>query len=155
MMASTDEGKVTVSADFDSGITLDVATQKNKQLEEIIKSKYPEVTSMYSTVSKSDTSISLKLVDKNERENSSREIAEKLRTDLSGISGTQVTVSASSMGGGGSSKDITFNIVGDDREKLQEFAEKITTEMAKDPNVRDLGSNAQSASTGSKDRCRS
>lgn len=147
MMPSTDEGTVTVSADFDSGITLDAATQKNKKLEEIIKSKHPEVVSMYSTVSKSQASININLVDKNERENSSREIAEKLRTDLSEIPGTEVTVSASSMGGGGgSSKDITYNLVSDDREKLQEFAEKIKAEMSKDPNARDVDSNNKSGS---------
>ena len=32
------------------------------------------------------------------------------------------------MGGGGGSKDITYNLVGDDREKLQAFAEKIKEE---------------------------
>lgn len=147
MMPSTDEGQVTVSADFDSGITLDTATQKNKQLEKIIKDKYPEVKYLYSTVSKSKTSIRIELVDKNERANSSRVIAEKLRTDLGGIPGTQVTVSASSMGGGGgSSKDITYNLVSDDREKLHEFAEKIKADMSKDPNARDVSSNDKSGS---------
>jgi HAE1 family hydrophobic/amphiphilic exporter-1 len=147
MMPSTDNSQVTVSADFDSGITLDTATQKDKQLEEIIKSKYPEVKFMYSTVSKSKTSIKIELVDKKQRKNSSREIAEKLREDLSGIPGTQVTVSAASMGGGGgSSKDVTYNLVSDDREKLEKFAEQIKTEMSKDPNARDVSSNNKSGS---------
>jgi hydrophobe/amphiphile efflux-1 (HAE1) family protein len=144
MMPSTDNGQVTVSADLDSGITLDTATQKNKQFEEIIKSKYPEVKYMYSTVTKSKASIKIELVDKNQRKNTSREIADRLRTDLNGIPGTQVTVSASSMGGGGGSKDITYNLVSDDREKLQAFAEKIKEEMAKDPNAKDVSSNNKS-----------
>ena len=144
MMPSTDKGQVTVSADFDAGITLDAATQKNKQFEEIIKSKYPEVKYMYSNVSKSKTSIKLELVDKKQRKDSSRQIAEKLREDLNEIPGTQVTVSAASMGGGGSSKDITYNLVGDDRDKLQAFAEKIKVEMDEDPNARDISSNDKS-----------
>jgi HAE1 family hydrophobic/amphiphilic exporter-1 len=150
MMPSTDNNQVTVSANFDSGITLDAATRKNNQLEEIIKSKYPEAKFMYSTVSKSKTSIKIELIDKNERNNSSREIAERLRMDLSTIPGTQVTVSASSMAGGGgsggSSKDITYNLVSDDREKLQEFAEKIKTEITEDANARDVESNDKSGS---------
>ncbi|OOM75605.1 multidrug resistance protein MdtB [Clostridium puniceum] len=151
MLPSSDKGQVTVSADFDSGMTLDAASQKNKQLEEIIKSKYPEVEGMYSTVSKSKTSIKLELVDKKERKNSSREIAEKLRTDLSGIPGTEVTVSAASMGGGGgASKDITYNLVSEDREKLQVFAEKIKKEMAEDPNARDVSSNNKSGAPEAK-----
>jgi len=144
MMPSTDNGQVTVSANLDSGITLDTATKKNKQFEEIIKSKYPEVKYMYSTVTKSKSSIKIELVDKNQRKNTSREIADRLRTDLNGISGTQVTVSASSMGGGGGSKDITYNLVSDDRVKLQAFAEKIKEEMAKDSNAKDVSSNNKS-----------
>jgi len=144
MMPATDNGQVTVSANLDSGITLDTATKKNKQFEEIIKSKYPEVKYMYSTVTKSKASIKIELVDKNQRKNTSREIADRLRTDLNGIPGTQVTVSASSMGGGGGSKDITYNLVSDDREKLQAFAEKIKEQMAKDPNAKDVSSNNKS-----------
>jgi hydrophobe/amphiphile efflux-1 (HAE1) family protein len=144
MMPSTDNGQVTVSANFDSGITLDTATQKDKQFEEIIKSKYPEAKYMYSTVSKSKASIKIELVDKKQRKNSSREIADRLRGDLSGIPGTQVTVSAASMGGGGSSKDVTYNLVSDDRAKLEAFAEKIKTEMAEDSNARDVSSNNKS-----------
>ena len=99
---------------------------------------------MYSTVRKASTSIKIQLVDKNERKENSKEIAEKLRGDLHGISGAQVTVSAASMGGGGGSKDVTYNLVGDDREKLQAFANKIKEEMAKDPNARDVGTNSKS-----------
>lgn len=146
MMPSTDNSQVTVSANFDSGITLDTAMEKNKQFEEVIKNKYPEVKFLYSTVSKSKASIKIELVDKKERKNSSRQIAEKLREDLNGIPGTQVTVSAASMGGGGGSKDISYNLVGDNRVKLQEFAEKIKADMAKDPNARDVSSNDKSGS---------
>ena len=94
---------------------------------------------MYSTVKKASTSIKIQLVDKSERKDKSKEIAEKLRGDLKGIPGIQVTVSAASMGGGGASKDVAYNLVGDDREKLQTFANKIAEEMSKDPNARDVG----------------
>ncbi|NMM62230.1 efflux RND transporter permease subunit [Clostridium sp. P21] len=145
MIPSSDNNKITVNADFDSGMTLDVASRKNKQLEEIIKSKHPEVEGIYSAVSKSKTSIKLELIDKKNRKNSSREIAEMLRTDLHGIPGAKVTVSASSIaGGGGTSKDITYNLVSEDREKLQVFAEKIKKELAEDPNSRDVSSNNKS-----------
>lgn len=146
MIPSSDNNKITVNVDFDSGMTLDAASQKNKELEEVIKSKYSEVKEIYSTVSKSRTSIKLELVDKKDRKNSSREIAETLRTDLHGIPGTEVTVSAGSMAGGGSgsSKDITYNLVSEDREKLQVFAEKIKKELAEDPNSRDVSSNNKS-----------
>ena len=148
MMPLTDQGQLTVSANFDSGITLDAASQKNKQLEEIIK-KYPEVKSIYSTVSKSKTSVKIELVDKNERKDSAREISEKLSKDLKNVSGVEVSVSsASSMGG--VSKDITFNLVGDDREKLQAFAEKMKEEISKDPIARDVTTNSKSGTPQAK-----
>jgi len=148
MMPSTDQGQVTVSANFDSGITLDNASKKTKQFEEIIK-KYPEVKYMYSTVSKSKTSIKIELVDKKERKDSSREIAAKLSTDLKVIPGTEVTVAAASMGGGGS-KDISFNLVGDDRAQLQAFADKMKMEISKDPSARDVGTNSNAGTPEAK-----
>ncbi len=138
-MPVTDNGRVGVSANFDSGITLDAASQKTKQLEAVI-SKYPEVKFMYSTVKKSGTSVKIQLVDKKERKESSRAIADKLRADLKGISRTQITVSAGSGGG----KDVAYNLVGDDRDALQAFADKMAGEMAKDPNARDVGTNSKS-----------
>ncbi|OOM75599.1 multidrug resistance protein MdtC [Clostridium puniceum] len=139
---ATDNGQVNVSAAFDSGITLDNASEKTKQFEAVI-SKYPEVKFMYSTVSKSKTSIKISLVDKKQRKDSSKAIAEKLRSDLQGISGAQVTVTAAS-GAGGGSKDVAYNIVGDDRTKLQAFANKMAEEMSKDPNARDVSTNSKS-----------
>lgn len=140
MMPATDQGQITVSADFDSGITLDVASKKTKQLEEIIK-KHPEVVSTYSTVTKSSTSIKVELVDKNDREYSSRDLAETLSTDLKAVPGTEVVVSAASSVGSGSS-DVSFNIVSDDREKLKEFADEMKAEISKDPSVRDVTTNS-------------
>ncbi len=139
---ATDNGQVSVNATFDSGITLDTATQKTKQLEAVI-SKYPEVEFMYSTVKKASTTVKIQLVDKRERKENSKAIAEKLRGDLQGISGVQVTVAAAS-GAGGASKDVAYNLVGDDRAQLQTFANKIADEMAKDPNARDVGTNSKS-----------
>ena len=148
MMPSTDQGQITVAANFDSGITLDVASKKTKQLEEIIK-KHPEVVSTYSTVTKAKTSIKVELVDKNKREYSSRELAEMLSTDLKAVPGSEVTVSAASSVGSGSS-DVSFNIVSDDREKLQEFADEMKREISKDPSVRDVTTNSNAGTPQAK-----
>jgi HAE1 family hydrophobic/amphiphilic exporter-1 len=145
MMPSTDQGQVTVSATFDSGITLDTASQETKQLEAIIK-KNSEVQYMYSTVNNSSASIKITLVDKSQRKDSSRDMADKLRSDFKGLPGMSLTVSASSMGGGGgrASKDVSFELVGADRAKVQAFAEKMRAEMAKDPQASDVGTNSNS-----------
>lgn len=140
-MPATDNGQVSVNANFDSGITLDTASQKTKQLEDVI-SKYPEVKFMYSTVKKSNTAIKIQLVDKKQRKESSSQITDKLRNDLVGISGAQITVSSSG-GPGSTAKDVAYNLVGDDRAAIQAFADKMVGEMSKDPNARDVGTNSK------------
>ena len=150
MIPITDKGQVTVSANFDSGITLDTACKETKQLEEIIK-KNPEVQYMYSTVTSSSTSVNITLVDKKLRNDSSRDMAQKLGNDLKGLPGMNITVSAASMGGGGrSSKDVTYDLVGSDRAKVQAFAEKMKAEMSKDPQARQVGLNTNSGTPEAK-----
>lgn len=144
MMPTTDQGTINVDADFDSGITLDKAIEKTKEIEARIY-EYPEVKSIYSTVKNTSASVSITLVDKNERKDSSKTIAEKMSSDLKSLSGMEVYASASSMGGGSSSKDVTYNIVGDDREKVIAFAQKMKEDMENDPQAVDVGI---SASTG-------
>jgi HAE1 family hydrophobic/amphiphilic exporter-1 len=144
MIPTTDQGQVSVSASFDSGITLDDAEQKTKQLEAVIK-KNPEVQYIYSTVSNSSASVNITLVDKKQRKDSARDIAEAFTTELKKLPGMDVTVTASSMGGGGKgSKDVTYDLVGDDRTKVEAFAEKMKDEMAKDPQASDVGLNTNS-----------
>jgi len=142
IMPTTDQGQINVSATFDSGMTLDAAEQKTKQIEETIK-KSPEVENVYSTVRNSSATVSVTLVDKNQRKITSRDLAAKFSEDLKAFPGMQVSASAASMGGGGggSSKDVSYNIVGDDRKKVQAFAEKMKAEMAKDPQAIDVGTN--------------
>ncbi|MFT8343278.1 MAG: efflux RND transporter permease subunit [Clostridium beijerinckii] len=144
MMPSTDNNQVTVSANFDSGITLDNASEKAKQIESIIK-KYPEVSGMYTTVSKNSSSIKIELTDKNKRKENSRDFARKLSGNLQNIPGAQVSVAAASMASGGrSSKDATFELVGDNREELQAFGQKVKEELAKESGVREISSNDKS-----------
>ena len=144
MLPSTDNSQVNVSATFDSGITLDNAQEKTKQIESVF-SKYPEIKGAYSTVSKSSANIKVELVDKEQRKDSTKDFSQKLSKDLQNIPGAQITVTAASMGGGGrASKDVTYELVGENREELQNFAQKVKQELAKDPNVRDIGTNDKS-----------
>lgn len=41
-------------------------------------------------------------------------------------------------------KDVAINLVGDDRAKVQAFAEKMKAEMAKDPDATNVGINTNS-----------
>ncbi|EHI98171.1 acriflavin resistance protein [Clostridium sp. DL-VIII] len=144
MMPSTDNNQVTVSTSFDSGITLDNASEKVKQIEAIIN-KNPEVQGLYTTVSKSSSTVKIELVDKNSRKENSRTFAGNLSRQLQGIPGTQVSVAAASMASGGrTSKDATFELIGENREEVQAFGEKVKEELAKESGVREISTNDKS-----------
>ena len=144
MLPTTDNNQITVTANFDSGITLDNAAEKTKQIESVL-SKYKEVNGLYSTVTNGNSTINVELVDKGNRKDNSRDLSKKISKDLQGIAGTQVTVTAASMASGGrTSKDVTFELVGENRDELQNFAQKVEDDLVKNPNVRDVGTNTKS-----------
>jgi hydrophobe/amphiphile efflux-1 (HAE1) family protein len=150
MLPSTDNNQVTVSATFDSGITLNNASEKTKQIESVI-SKYSEVKGAYTTVSKSSATIKIELVDKGQRKENTRDFAKNISAELQDIPGTQVAAAAASMAGGGrTSKDVTYELVGENTEELQAFSQKVKEELAKDSNVREISSNDKSGLPGIK-----
>lgn len=137
-MPSTDQGEIVLDANLDSGLSLETAGQKTKEIEMNLR-KYPEVKFIYSTVQKDNVSVFVKLVDKSERKNV-KTIVEKMRTDLKQIPGVELAVNSVSIGPTGS-KDVSFNITGDNYEQLQAFAIKAKQMMLQDPHARDVSIN--------------
>ena len=85
-------------------------------------------------------SIYVKLVDRSRRTRTEKQIAAALRQDLKALPGMQAEVDTSSSGMGGSSKDVTFELVGDDENTLQAYAVKAQQIMASIPGAVDVGS---------------
>ena len=79
-LPNTDLGKISIDAGLDSGLSLEAAGQKAKELESIAN-LYPEVQSTYTTVGKDKVSIFINLSDKLERKAGVGEIVEKMRND--------------------------------------------------------------------------
>lgn len=148
-MPSTDQGEINISANLDSGLSLESAGKKTKQIEESVK-KYSEVNYTYSTVKRDSVSIFVKLIDKKERKDSAKVMAEKMRNDLKDIPGVETSVSVPSSGGPGGSKDVSFNIVGDNYQELQNFALKAKQFMQKDPHAKDVSINYKAGSPETK-----
>lgn len=136
---STDQGEINVSADLDSGLSIEAAGQKAKDIEGIV-SKYPEVRYTYSTVQRDNVSMFIKLSDKNERKNSGKAMVEKIRTDLRKLPGIDVSVNAVSASGS-SSKEVSFNIMGDNYDELQAFAIQAKRFISQNPHARDVSIN--------------
>ena len=133
-----DKGTVSISADLDSGLSLAKAEVKAKQIEAIVK-KYPEVKTVYTTVEKGSISLSLDLIDKQEREKSGDVLAEEMRSEIKKIAGLDLSVSGSSGSSMSSSKSFSVHIQGDDFEQLLAYSQKAKQMLAEIPGAVDVG----------------
>ena len=91
--------------------------------------------------STSGSSVTISLVDLEERDRSSNEIANQLRRDLADIAGCELTVSASSMSIGEGS-DISLQLSGEDYDQLAETANDLAAQVAALPDAVNVESSA-------------
>ncbi|HWQ80325.1 MAG TPA: efflux RND transporter permease subunit, partial [Anaerovoracaceae bacterium] len=133
-----DQGSLSISADLDSGLSLNAAEDKAKQVEGII-GKYPEVESVYTTVEKGRLSLSLDLTDKTERKKSGDELAAEMRAEIKQIPGLDLSVSGSSGGMGGGGRGYSVHIQGNDFDQLLEYSQKAKQLLAQIPGAVDVG----------------
>lgn len=138
-MPSTDIGEINITADLDSGLTLEAAGKSAKTIEEIVL-KYPEVQYTYSTVKPNSISLFVKLNEKQERDKGIKEICQEMRQELKEIPGIQVVLTPSS-GSIGSGKDVQYRIKGDNFEQLQNYALKAEKIMSQTPGAVDVALN--------------
>lgn len=137
LLPSSDLGEINVTAELDSGLSLEAAAQKAKELESIAN-KYPEVQSISTSVTKDEVSLFIKISDKKDRKDTAEDIVDKLRTDLRKVYGIELAINASSMAGGGGGKAITLKIRGDNYDELQAVALEAKQLMNQDPHARDV-----------------
>lgn len=125
-MASMDQGSASVTVELPNGTELD--TTEETALEVLYRLQdIPEVEMIYASVGTSQmsagtnsASVTINLVDKDDRDRSTDEVCEEIEVLLADIPGADITVSSSSsamgsMGGGG---DVTMNIYGYDNKTL-------------------------------------
>lgn len=134
-ITSADMGQIAVTANLDSGMTLDNASKLTGQIEGIIK-KNPDVVSLYSTVKKSQINITAKLKDKDKRKENIDNLVSDVRKDLSNIPGIDLSVIKS--GGMIPGKALQYNIKGDDFASVQAYAAKAADAMRKIPGAADV-----------------
>lgn len=133
-----DTGDINIVVDLDSGLNLDRATALNDELISIIKG-HAEVVATYSTIEAEQLNIYAKLTDREERSNSNRELGDILREEFKSVPGVQVAFNyVSTMGG--SLKDATFSLLGEDNTQLQDYSEKAQQIMQSIPGAVDIKS---------------
>ena len=132
-MAEADEGTASINITLPNGTTVD--TTEETVLEALYRlESIPEAETVYANIGSdrmgdkpSAASIFINMVSKSERDRSTSEICEEIKTLLGDIPGMELSVSASnsSMGGGMSNADVTFNVYGYDNQILMEIEDEI------------------------------
>ncbi|EGW36009.1 efflux RND transporter permease subunit [Desulfosporosinus sp. OT] len=120
-METTDNGKITITAEPDGGTTLESAAKTTKQMERILGA-YSEVQYLYSTVTTGEIKIIAKLPDKKDRTESLSEVGNKMREDLKKIPGINISVSTGSSVMSG--KDVQLHFKGNDFSHLLEYTQR-------------------------------
>lgn len=136
---STDNGEINITANLDSGLTLAARGSKAHEIEAVLQ-KNPNVRHLYTTVGSDSASLFVKLNDKSEREESSREIAELFRKEIRKIAGVESQIMPGSLGPV-SGSDVSFIIQGEDMDQIRAVAQTAKKTLEADPHSRDVTMN--------------
>ena len=131
-----DLGELNIAADVDSGATLEMNGKKAKHMEVLIE-KYPDVKYTYTTVKSDKINLFVKLTDKRDRKESTKEIASKIRKALKNIPGVSLAVNVNT-GMASLGKDVSFHIQGSDFTQIQKYAIQAKQVMNKIPGTNDV-----------------
>lgn len=142
LIPEMDEGSISVSVGMPSGSTMEETAAIQDRIVAIAEKTIPEMEQVYYSTgssasvmsSTSGSSVTISLVDLEERDRSSAEVANQLRRDLADIAGCEITVSASSMSMGEGS-DISVQLSGKDYDQLAEVADDLVQEISTIPDA--------------------
>lgn len=149
LLPEMDEGQISVSVSMPSGSTMEDTAAIQDRIVAIAEQTIPEMEQVYYSTgsstsvmsSTSGASVTISLVDLEERDRSSNEIASQLRRDLSNIAGCELTVSASSMSISEGS-DISLQLSGEDYDLLADTADDLASRIAELPDAVNVESSA-------------
>lgn len=145
-MPSQDAGNLKIVAELPLGYELNETAQLLRRIEEQV-AKHQEVVSLLTTLGKESdlnqgvnlASVSVKLVDKEERELSDKELAALLTKELSNIPGAKIKVSAvSGFTTSGSTSPVSFYLRGQDINRLEEYAALLSAKLKKIPGLMNI-----------------
>ncbi len=150
-MPKTDEGNITVNAEMETGIRLDLMSQRTLELERAILENVPETVAMISSVGGSSwrgvatnqASVNVRMGTREERQRaglrSTEQVAQDLRRLFSHVPGMEIRVSEGrSFGrGGGSTEPVVVEIRGYDMDLSQALAHQALEVMRGIPGVVD------------------
>lgn len=136
-----DVGELTIAATVDPGMSPQAVSEMADNISQIIRT-VPDVTMTYSTADVNGINIFTKLTPKSERKVSDNVIIADLRQKLSGLAGTEISVSKKS--GMSSGKPVSLVIQGTNLDTLAGIAEEVEQIVAGTPGAIDVSSSFES-----------
>jgi len=146
----TDNGIFTISVETPAGSSKEATAAKLRQAETVVRG-FAEVERTYSTVAGGLSSagansgtMTVTLVDKDERDVTPEQLMPRVRNALRSVPGADFQVSAAS-GLGGSSAPVSITLYGDSFEVLGRLADQLETELAQIPGLINISSSLDEA----------
>ncbi len=149
-----DDGQISVNLQMPPGATLEATDQAARQAEQIVLKNVPETEAILTSVGSDNSganvfsgagggdnnaTLTLRLVDKTQRQHSTSDVVEAIRPRLKEIPDATVAVQlTSSIGGGGGQNPIQVQIHGDDANTLIDLADHVAAVMNTVPGTVDV-----------------
>ena len=150
LIPEMDEGQVSVAVSMPNGSTMEDTAAIEDRIAAIAVDTIPELEQIYYSTgsstsimsSSSGASVTISLVDLDQRDRSSADIAKQLRHDLQDIAGCELTVSTSSTMSMSTDSDISVELTGDDYDQLAETADDLASQISALPDAINVESSA-------------
>lgn len=150
LIPEMDEGQVSVTVSMPNGSTMEDTAAIEDRIAAIAVDTIPELEQIYYSTgsstsimsSSSGASVTISLVDLDQRDRSSADIAKQLRRDLQDIAGCELTVSTSSTMSMSTDSDISVELTGDDYDQLAETADDLANRISALPDAVNVESSA-------------
>lgn len=150
LIPEMDEGQVSVAVSMPNGSTMEDTAAIEDRIAAIAVDTIPEMEQIYYSTgsstsimsSSSGASVTISLVDLDQRDRSSADIAKQLRHDLQDIAGCELTVSTSSTMSMSTDSDISVELTGDDYDQLAETADDLANQISALPDAINVESSA-------------
>ncbi len=140
LIPDMDQGQVSISISMPIGSQADETAAIADQVSAVIAGQCPELKDMYYIAQDESATMMVNLVSKSERQRSSADVANDLRTALQDIAGCEITVDASSTMGMMSGSDINVEIRGNDYDTLGMIADDLTERISQLPDATEVQS---------------
>ncbi len=143
-----DQGQISIDVGMPIGSEMEETAAIEDRIVRIVEDTVPELDTLYystgasSSLMSSGSSVTVMLVDLEDRDRSSQEIANALRENLADIAGCDLSVSTSSTTGSMSGSAISLTLSGDDYDELVATGDELVDRISALPDAIEVSSSA-------------